>query len=184
VAITLGLGLFFALFLPLFPLILFLLSVPLIFAYSALRVKKMFLFKNAYTGFTMGLVSLIGASASGAISADAFYIFFTAFFIGSIGNLIGDIRGHKGDLATGIKTLPVRIGVDASKKLVHFMILGFPIYVLVSGYRLFYPFVPFMFLISLFLAMDRHKPARYSIVFSFIAFSLFLFLNTADRGMM
>jgi geranylgeranylglycerol-phosphate geranylgeranyltransferase len=167
-----------ALLLPLHSFFLFLVSIPVIMAYSTFRVKKIFLAKNLYTGLTMGLVFLIGVSASGIISADILYIFFAVFFVGFTGNMIGDVRGYEGDFASGAKTLPVMIGVDSSKRLIHFILLGLSIHILLYGYYLLYPIVPFTFLVSFFLAAGRQKPARYSAIISFIALSASLIINS------
>jgi 4-hydroxybenzoate polyprenyltransferase len=175
VMLMFGIGAFFALFLPPFSFLLFLLNIPVIVAYSRLRVKKIFLLKNVYTGMTMSFTFIIGACINGTPSTDMAYVFLFVFFIGCIGNLIGDIRGYKGDLASGAKTLPVRIGIGTSKRFVHFMLLGFSISILVSRYALFYPFVPFVISVSLFIALEKHRASRYCIILSFVSFFLSLY---------
>lgn len=172
----------FSLFLPPLSFLLAVMSIPIIIAYSAFRVKKIFLVKNVYTGLTMGLAFMIGVCAKGIITNEILFIFFAAFLFAAGGNLLGDIRGHAGDLAAGAKTLPTVIGIDASKTFVHLIFLGFSTSILVSRYYLLFPFVPFGFLISFFLAMERHKAARYSMLSSFVTFSGFLFFEYLAGG--
>jgi 4-hydroxybenzoate polyprenyltransferase len=163
-----------ALFLPPHSLFLFLISIPVIMAYSALRVKRIFLAKNLCTGLTMGFVFLIGVSVSGAINNDIIYVFSAIFLVGFAGNMVGDIRGYEGDLASSVNTLPVMIGVGPSVRLAHLLFLGLSSQILISRYYLLYPVVPFTFLVSFFLASGRHKHARYSAILSFVALSSFL----------
>jgi 4-hydroxybenzoate polyprenyltransferase len=171
---------FCSLFLPLFSFLLFILSIPIIAAYSALRMKEIFIAKNVYTGVMMAYALIIGASVSGTITSKTLYFFLAAFFFGFMGNLLGDIRGYKGDLASGVKTLPVKIGLKASARLYHAMMLGFSIYVLVSMNSLLYPLVPFGFLVSFFLAMDKQKTARYFLLSTFGMFSIFLLFGMME----
>jgi 4-hydroxybenzoate polyprenyltransferase len=177
VAAMLAAGTASAVFLPLHSFFLFLLGVPVIMAYSAFRVKRVFLLKNLYTGLMMGYAFMIGISVSGAITSDILYILSVVFLVGFTGNMIGDIRGYEGDLASGAKTLPVMIGVDPSVRFTHFIFLGLSTHILLSGYYLLYPIVPFVFLVSLFLAAGRQRPARYSAILSFVVLSASFIIN-------
>jgi len=174
-------GLFFSLFLTLPSLSLFLLSIPLIIAYSKFRVKEVLFAKNIYTGAVIGIAFLMGA-ASGGITAETLSPLPLAFFFGFMLNMLGDIRGYEGDLAAGVKTLPVSIGLEPSKKVAHSFLLGFSVLILLSRQSPFLLLVPFTFLMSFFLAFDMHKLARASMLTSFVAFSTFLFINSMEGG--
>ena len=125
----------------------------------------------------MGYTFIIGVSVSGIITSDILYILSAVFLVGFTGNMIGDMRGYEGDLASGAKTLPVMIGVDPSMRLAHFMFLGISVHIMLAGYYLLYPLVPFVFLVSLFLAAGRQRPARYSAILSFVALSASLVVS-------
>lgn len=175
IACMLAAGIFFSLFLPSFSLIIFILLIPLSIAYSRLRVKEIFLLKNLYTGFTIGLTFLIGAFSGGNITNGVLLPFLVAFFFGFMLNLLGDIRGYEGDLAAGVKTLPVFMGVGTSSRMAQSLFMGFSVYVLILRFYSFYPLTIFAFLISLSLTFEKHKLARAGILSSFIVFSAFLF---------
>ncbi len=173
---------FSSLFLPFLSLLLVVMSMPVIIAYSIFRVKKKFLAKNLYTGLTIGLAFMIGISAKGTMTAETLPVLFTAFLFGTLANMMGDIRGYTGDLAAGAKTLPVVIGNDETKRFVHFMFLGFSASVLISKCYLLFPFAPFGILTSLFLATGRHRSARYCVLSSFVAFSIYLLFEPFVGG--
>ncbi|MCJ7816734.1 MAG: UbiA family prenyltransferase [Candidatus Aenigmarchaeota archaeon] len=177
----LSLGFLFSLFLPLPSFLLFILGIPLIIAYSRLRVKEIFFVKNLYTGLTIGLTFLIGAAAGGFILA-AFMSFPVAFFFGFMLNFLGDIRGYEGDMVAGVKTLPVAIGIDSSKRIAQYLFLGFSSSILILRCYPFYPLALFPFLISLSLAFDNHKTARALIITSFMVFSSLLFILKILEG--
>jgi 4-hydroxybenzoate polyprenyltransferase len=163
-----------ALFLPLTSFLIFIACIPLIIAYSKLRVKEIFLAKNIYTGLMIGIMFLIGAAASGVITGQMIFSFLVAAFFGFMLNVLGDIRGYEGDLAAGVKTIPVFIGIGPSIRLAQSMLLGFSVYILLLRFYSFYPLTVFAFLISISLAFEKHKLARACILSSFIAFSAFL----------
>ena len=167
-------GTFFSLFLPPLSLFLFLLGIPLIIAYSRLRIKAVFLAKNLYTGLTIGLMFLIGAAAAGALTPQVISSFFVAAFFGFMLNVLGDIRGYEGDLAAGVRTIPVFMGVGPSIRLAQSLFLGFSVCILIFRMYPFYTLAVFPFLISLSLAFEKHKLARLGILSSFITFSAFL----------
>jgi len=172
---------FFSLFLPLLPLLIFALIILLSFAYSKMRVKKLFLVKNLYTGIGMELDFLAGA-AVGGFSPIILTCFPIGFFFGFMINLLGDIRGYEGDLAAGAKTLPIFMGVGPSMKLAQSLFLGFSVYTLILRFHSLYPLAAFAFLISFFLAFEKHKLARAGILSSFVVFSAFLIAIKAMEG--
>ena len=176
-------GTFFSLFLPPPSILIFLLSIPLIIAYSKLRVKEIFLAKNLYTGLTIGLMFLMGAAAAGAVTPQVLSSFFVAAFFGFMLNILGDIRGFEGDLATGIKTIPVFMGVGPSIRLAQSLFLGFSVYIFIFRLYSFYPLAIFPFIISIFLAFEKHKLARLGIISSFIVFSAVLLISRIFGGL-
>ncbi|MEE8401326.1 MAG: UbiA family prenyltransferase [Candidatus Hydrothermarchaeaceae archaeon] len=151
---------------------IFLISVPLTIAYSKYRIKEVFLLKNVYTGSVMALMFLIGATTWHLPFKALFYLPFV-FVFGFVINLLGDIRGYRGDKAAGIKTVAVVLGPDATKKLIHFSVWAF------IGATLFlnsalYPLLPFAFAISFFLERNDLKKTRICILLSFMFLPVFL----------
>lgn len=176
-------GFLFSLFLPPLSLFIFLLGIPLIIAYSRLRIKEIFIAKNLYTGLTIGLMFIMGAASSGSLSLQILSSFFVAAFFGFMLNVLGDIRGYEGDLAAGVKTIPVFMGVGPSIRLAQSLLLGVSVYILILRFYSFYPLAVFPFLISLSLAFDKHKLARLGILSSFIVFFAFLLaMKTMEAG--
>jgi 4-hydroxybenzoate polyprenyltransferase len=154
---------------------LFLASVPLIIIYSKYRLKEIFILKNIYTGAGTGFVLVIGASASGTLTGAVIYPFIATFFFGIMANMLGDIRGYAGDLAAGVKTLPVKMGLVPTARIFHTMMLGLSICIL-FGYRAFLPIVPFTILISFFLAAGMNRAARYTLLCTFVSLSAFILM--------
>jgi 4-hydroxybenzoate polyprenyltransferase len=180
--IMLVLGVSFSLFLPLITFLLFLIMIPFTIAYSRFRLKRIFIVKNLYTALGFGLVFIIGASAGGILTYEMLYTSLLVFPIACGGNMIGDIMGYKGDLTIGVRTLPVVVGLDAAKRFVEFILLGFSVSILISGYYLFYPLAPFGLLGSFFLAMDRKMMARICMLTSFPTYSAFLLIKAMIGG--
>jgi len=172
---------FFSLFLPLLSFFIFVLIIVLSFAYSKMRVKEIFLVKNLYTGAGMQLDFLTGA-AVGGFSPVMLSYFPLGFFFGFMINLLGDIRGYEGDLAAGVKTLPIFMGIGPSMRLAQSLFLGFSVYALILRLHPLYPLAIFAFLISLSLAFEKHKLARAGILSSFVVFSAFLIAIKAMEG--
>jgi 4-hydroxybenzoate polyprenyltransferase len=176
-------GLVFSVFLSPASFAIFLACIPLIIAYSRLRVKEIFLAKNIYTGLTIGIIFLMGAAAGGAVTGQMLFSFLVAAFFGFMLNVLGDIRGYEGDIAAGVKTIPVFIGVGPSIRLSQSLFIGFSVCILVFRIYSFYPLAPFALMISLSLAFEKHKLARLCILSSFIVFSAFLLmLKTLEAG--
>jgi 4-hydroxybenzoate polyprenyltransferase len=91
-------------------------------------------------------------------------------------NLLGDIRGHKGDMLAGVKTLPVIIGIDKSRLLVYLITGLFTTSAILSNRVLIYPLIPFMFLISFSVSRGDDFLARLGVLSSFFFFPAFLLL--------
>ena len=180
--IMLFLGIFFSLFLPLITLLLFLIMIPFTITYSRFRLKRIFIVKNLYTGLGFGLTFIIGASTKGILTYEMLYTSLLVFPIACGGNMIGDMMGYKGDLAAGVRTLPVVVGLDAAKRFVELMLLGFSISILISRDYLLYPLAPFGLMGSFFLAMDRKMAARVCMLTSFAAYSVFLLIKAIGGG--
>ena len=160
----------FAILLPFHSFLLFLFLFLFGIFYSATRIKsKFFLIKNLYTAFSLGMVFLIGASVYQF--EEAMFIYFgIVFLFGWLLNLLGDIRGVEGDRVAGVKSIPVILGYKIGKRIAYLLLLF-----LISVCTFFSPFrifVPFLFAILIFLYFDLHKPARFSLLLSFILFPL------------
>lgn len=167
-------GFLFSLFLPYQSFLVYLASMPLVLVYSLSRIKKVFLLKNLYVGFTMSLASLVGA-ASGGLSFNILPFTIFPFLFGFIINLLGDIRGREGDKNAGVKTLPVIFGNSIAKKILHSIFALFFVAAVILNYPVFYLLFPFLLFAAFFLSKNDFRKTRACVLTSFIflAFALF-----------
>jgi 4-hydroxybenzoate polyprenyltransferase len=168
--------------LPLPSFVVYLMLIVLGAVYSGLRIKGMFIVKNVFTGATISLAFIVGASISGSLDAQAFSYLPFIFLFGLILNILGDIRGHEGDAAAKVKTIPVIFGSNAAKKVVYSMTLLFAVCAIIFSRVLLYPLIPFMLMISFFLHRGDHRKSRLSVLSSFIFFSCFMLLFNLSGG--
>jgi len=139
--------------------------------YSAFRIKRLYFVKNLYTGFAFSLVFLMGETAS-AFSYEMLGYLPVPFLSGIVLNLLGDIRGYEGDRAAGLKTLPVMLGVEKSGYVLQAAVWSLAL--LALYYSVFISIIPFMALLSFFLARHDMKITRACILLSFATMPLFI----------
>ena len=176
VAAFLVAGIAFSLSFAPFSLLLYAASIPMIVAYSVLRVKRVLLLKNVYTGFVIGIAFLVG-SQSGPGNALLWSYFVSVFLMGFMLNLLGDIRGHKGDMSAGVRTIATAFGIGKAKKVFYGMSAAFSGWVLVSGAHYLVPVIPFAVTVSAFLSRDRHRGARAGMLSSFVFLFAYLLVS-------
>jgi len=162
--------------------LLYSLLILLSLVYSGLRVKKMFVIKNVFTGFTIALTFLAGSLVSHELNFEVLSYFPFIFLFGLTLNILGDIRGYEGDKLAEVKTIPLVFGKDIAKKLIYLITGVFTASVVVLGFATLYPLIPFMLLIAFFLHRDDHRKSRISILSSFIFFSLFILVLNLMGG--
>ncbi len=171
-------GFFFSLFLSLPSIAVYSALISMSAAYSGLRIKRMFILKNVFTGLSMALAFQVGSLVSHAPDAEVVSYMPFVFLFGLTLNILGDIRGLEGDRPAGVRTIPVVMGMDAARKTVYAICAVFLVAVAAFRFYLLLPLAPFMVMISFFLWKGDHRKSRISIICSFIAFSAFmLFLN-------
>lgn len=138
------------------------------FAYSFLRVKKILLVKNLYTGTFMSSTFLMGAAAGGSNLAGILpYIPFVFLFC-TMGNLLGDVRGYEGDRLAGLKTIPIMFSRRMAKYIIYITFLSLSVFSITLGYLFLLPMIPSMAATSFFLSRDSHRMARSSYLSTFI----------------
>lgn len=177
----------FSLFLEKYALYLYLALAPLVMLYSLSGIKKVFLAKNLYVGATMAAAALIGAfdgdfgawlpeGLPGGLPGSMLYFAAFPFLFGIIINLLGDIRGQKGDMEAGIMTIPVLFGRSAAKGALYCVFALFFAMAIALGYWAFYPILPFLLIASVFLKKNEFGKTRASVLSSFIFLPFFLLL--------
>lgn len=150
------------------PFSIYLICVVAGFAYSIFRIKGIFPIKNIYTGLSMAAPFLIGATSGNHLILGMIPYFLLIFLIGTTSNLIGDVRGYVGDKMTGLKTIPVAIGVKASKWIIHLNMIVFSFATIMLGYLVFVPMIPSLAAASFFLNRDDHKSTKSSMILTFL----------------
>lgn len=120
--------------------------------YSLLRLKRHWFLKNAYSGFGVGIVFLVGASASALAPAAALHYAALSAYLAA-GSMISDLRDFRGDSAARIGTLPVRFGYPRGKQAALAILFAFSLAsVIMTGLS---PFIPFCALMALGLLSGR-----------------------------
>ncbi len=163
----------FSIFLSSFSFVIYIISLSAGMLYSALRLKKLYFFKNFYTGIIFSLVFLMGEIATGNVIYLMFDYLLIPFLSGFILNLLGDIRGYKGDKHAGLKTFPILLGLEKAKTLLQIILWCFIILIFLK-YRIFASIAIFMVFLSLFLLKDDMKITRVCILLSFATLPAFM----------
>ncbi len=106
------------------------------------RLKEIFLFKNFVIAFTwaivpVGLCIVYAGTGIRMIAAEAVFVF--AFLKVFINTVVFDIRDVKGDAAKGIDTIPVRLGIKKTKRLLTVLNLLLGLYVIVAVFNNWMP---------------------------------------------
>ncbi|MCX6814363.1 MAG: UbiA family prenyltransferase [Candidatus Aenigmarchaeota archaeon] len=163
----------FSLFLSLFSFLAYFVSLACGMLYSAFRMKTFYFFKNIYTGLVFSIVFLMGEVTAGIFTYEMVEYLAVPFLAGIILNLLGDIRGHKGDRSAGLKTLPVTIGVERAKLILHVVVWSLVLLISVR-YTTLFSMVPFLVMLSVFLINNNMKVTRACILLSFVTVPVFL----------
>jgi 4-hydroxybenzoate polyprenyltransferase len=182
VAVLIFLSIYFSLRLPESTFLVYLVWVGASLAYSAFGVKKTLLVKNLYTAFVMGIAFLIGAMAQAAFTKSMLIYYLAVSSFGFNINLLGDLRGYRGDKLTGINTIPVRFGYEVGKKVFYVIFSVFLVSVFILNLKFLYPLALFVILAFFFLKSDELIKVRYSILLSFIVLPAVIILKKTAGG--
>ncbi len=140
------------------------LLIPLIagFVYSikigGIRVKDIFLMKNAIIAFSCASVAIMPFFYSLDYTKLLFIysFFFMKLFLNTV---IFDVRDVEGDRANNIRTIPVRLGVEKTKNMLHIMnLLIFALIMIGAMHGIFTKYLP----ILLFSIIYAHFYIRFS----------------------
>lgn len=96
------------------------LAVPAVVAvlYSVVGVKRILLVKNLLVGFSWGLIPLgVGVYYDVPWSVDVLFMFAFITVMVTIAAAVFDIKDIEGDRAEGIRTVPLVLGVDRTRRL-------------------------------------------------------------------
>ncbi len=192
---------------------IFIIAPTLLWVYS-IRYKRKFLLGNILVAFLAGfVVAIVWAFESHAIAAAgikdvdfanisyfsrvyALFAFLTTF----TREIIKDIEDIKGDAKTGCKTIPVVVGIHATKRLLIFLtvtliiLVGwFQIFILMRDFDLLFAYllltvqIPFIFMINkIITAKEKHDYRNLSHFAKYIMtagiFSMFFFYFYLHRG--
>jgi 4-hydroxybenzoate polyprenyltransferase len=159
---------FFSLFLSFYSIFFTMLGIISCTIYSLFRIKKYFLLKNIYTGFSVAQVFLLGANN---ITIEIFLHYLLISFFIFISSIISDLRDYKGDKISSIKTLPVFLGYDKTRKIVFILLVFFSFLIIHSQFIIL---LPFSFVVLFFVYKNLPKNAHFlsGISLVFLAFSL------------
>jgi 4-hydroxybenzoate polyprenyltransferase len=171
-----SIGFLSALALPLISLMIYLICMFAGFAYSFFRIKRFFLMKNIYSGTFIAAPFLIGSTTGNEFAIGMIPYFLLILLVGFTSNLIGDVRGYRGDMLAELRTMPTVIGIRTSKGLIHFNLIMFSFVVLALGYVTMIPMIPFLGAVLFFLNRDNHIMVRSSMASTFFVMILAVFL--------
>ncbi|NIO20440.1 MAG: hypothetical protein GTN76_06790 [Candidatus Aenigmarchaeota archaeon] len=160
-------GLFLSIFLSPVSTILYSFLIVLSLIYSGFRVKEMRI-KNVFTGFSMALTFFIGAGVTGFLNFEMLSYFPLIFLFGFAINMLGDMRGYRGDKSIGMRTLPIVFGFSVTKIVIYITAGVFLMCVVIFEFSKLYPLIPFLFLASFYLQKNNLKGTRFAILSSFI----------------
>ncbi|MCK4492034.1 MAG: UbiA family prenyltransferase, partial [Candidatus Altiarchaeales archaeon] len=124
---------------------------------------------NLYTGFGITQVFLLGATKLTGDVVLCYLLFSILFFVGS---LISDLRDYRGDKAVGIKTMPVYVGYNATKKFIYFLLIMFSISILGLNLPELFILLPFALLMFFFLGMNKPDIAHFCGGISFVLLAI------------
>ena len=141
-------------------------------AYSIFRIKKYILLKNIYTAFLISLSFLLGMGFYAPGAAFYFFVIYSTIFVGSV---ISDMRDVEGDRGSGIRTVPVAIGIMKTKYLVAALIIITTAAMMVDARRLFV-FSLFAFASLLLIIKNDFARAHKIGMSSFLFFDIWMAL--------
>ena len=133
---------FIAIYLSPILLIIVVLTIFILFLYSAF-LKRLPLIGNIIIAFVTGLAFIYGGYAVTNPNAAIIPAVF-AFLINLIREIIKDIQDIEGDLKLNFKTFPIRLGIDASKHIIVLITITLILFTL-------YPFIQQIYKIEYFI---------------------------------
>lgn len=156
-------------------ILVFLAMMALSIIYSGYaRLKRRFLIKNITTGFVISLTFLYGTLSLSQLSPEMLAGTLIVFLLGFSANILGDIRGNRGDMAVGIKTIPILLGFEKTRNLLYILLIFLSFLVFSLGLLPLVPIVPFMIVSILLLSRGRLRDVRISFFSSFITLPFIL----------
>jgi len=147
------LGFIFSLFLSIVSILFCISIITTGIIYSFFGLKKYFLVKNLYTGFGIPQLFLLGAMSLNSQTILYYFLISIFFFTAS---LISDLRDYEGDRIVGIKTLPVYLGYNVTRKIIYILLII--ILLLISALNLYYLFPISIFVLIIFFFIVRNNP--------------------------
>ena len=163
-------GFVFVLMLGTTPTIFYLTTAILYLVYSFLRVKKLYLVKNAFIGFAYINIFLIGSTIQGITLSAVLVGMIFAFFV-MIRSIIRDLNDIKGDKKAGLKTLPAVFGYRKTKHIISSLLFMFLVILVSHKLLLAILFSPFILASTYFVQKEKHHIAHAIAVFSFFFFA-------------
>lgn len=168
-------GILCSIFLSPFSIILSLIFIATGFSYSHFRIKKYCLIKNLYTAFLITQIFIFGIVN---IMINNTLIFYSLFFFVIIftGSILSDMRDYEGDKIAGINTLPVLFDHKTIKVLVYFLLMLVSAFIIMFDMSGLFIFLPFSFLIMIFLFKDNYHFAHLSGSLGFVFLPFWLLI--------
>jgi len=160
------LGAFFSRFLSTLSIIFYWIMVVLDIVYSYFRMKKIFPFKNLFTGFGLTQVFFIGAANAPITIETITYYFVISLFI-FITSLVSDLRDYDGDKAIDIRTIPVVLGYNNGKNFAYLSLILSSVAIFSLNLRGLYTLLLFVLPIVFYLHRDEPKAAHHYLLTSF-----------------
>lgn len=176
VGIFLLLSFIFSLFISKLSILFFIIGITTGMAYSALRIKEIFLLKNVYTALVMPIPFLVGAAANSSITLEVLTNFLIITCLVFIVSLLGDLRDREGDKAAGVKTVSVVLGYHRVKNILSILLGLFVFLAILSNFKGIYLLIPFISAALFFLRIDDLIKTRICILSSFILLPIILFI--------
>ncbi len=160
-------GLIFVSYLSYLSIIFYVTAAISAFIYSYYRIKNIFPTKNIYTGLSLTQAFVIGA-ANASVSEEMLPYIPPLFLLLFVISLISDLRDFEGDSQTGIRTVPVVIGYEPTKKISYAVLLIFTTSVFAFGLYGLAPLLLFVLPILALVYLNKQKMAHLTIMVSFM----------------
>jgi len=134
-------------------------------AYTSLRLKRVFLMKNLLVAFIWGygctfFPFLLLASNLLSIPAKLWFLALFVFIDILLNTIFFDIRDHKGDKMNKILTIPVKLGIEKTKRILQFLLLCEWVMVLIPLFLLqdaqYLNFLPVVIVMAISLLFIDH----------------------------
>lgn len=168
-------GALFSVFLCPLSVIFYWIMIALNISYSQFRMKKIFPFKNIFTGFGLTQVFFIGAANAPITIETLTYYFIVSLFI-FITSLVSDLRDYEGDKATGIQTIPVALGYLHGKNFAYLLLIVSSAAIISLNLKGLYLLLPFVLPIIFYLHENKPKAAHHNLLVSFMFLPLSVLL--------